>query len=98
VQVADSLDLSDLSEALYSGKQIAPISYPLHYVMLYCYNIQVTDSLDLSDLSEALYSSKSRSAITQLACYEMSKACRVKPPPVPKVIRTHSCCCSAGVQ
>jgi hypothetical protein len=47
--------------------------------------MQVTDSLDLSDLSEALYSGKSRSAITQLACYEMSNACRVKPPPVPKV-------------
>lgn len=45
---------------------------------------QVTDSLDLSDLSEALYSGKSRSALTQLACYEMSNACRVKPPPVPK--------------
>jgi hypothetical protein len=47
--------------------------------------MQVSDSLDLSDLSEALYSGKSRSAITQLACYEMSNACRVKPPPVPKV-------------
>eukprot|EP00882_Tetradesmus_deserticola_P022308 GHRQ01024208.1.p1 GENE.GHRQ01024208.1~~GHRQ01024208.1.p1 ORF type:complete len:316 (+),score=128.64 GHRQ01024208.1:278-1225(+) len=45
---------------------------------------QVADSLDLSDLSEALYSGKSRSAITQLACYQMSNACRVKPPPVPK--------------
>jgi hypothetical protein len=47
--------------------------------------VQVADALDLSDLSEALYSGKSRSAITQLACYEMSNACRVKPPPVPKV-------------
>ncbi|WIA20894.1 hypothetical protein OEZ85_005239 [Tetradesmus obliquus] len=45
---------------------------------------QVTDSLDLSDLSEALYSGKSRSALTQLACYEMSNVCRVKPPTVPK--------------
>lgn len=46
---------------------------------------EVTESLDLSDLSEELYKGKSRSSITQLACYDMTNVCRVKPPPVPKV-------------
>ena len=45
----------------------------------------MTEDLDLSDLSEALFAGKSRSSITQLACYDMSDACKVKPPPVPKV-------------
>eukprot|EP00878_Enallax_costatus_P001617 GHUV01001768.1.p1 GENE.GHUV01001768.1~~GHUV01001768.1.p1 ORF type:complete len:313 (+),score=74.73 GHUV01001768.1:240-1178(+) len=44
----------------------------------------VTEDLDLSDLSEALFAGKSRSSITQLACYDMSDACKVKPPPVLK--------------
>lgn len=48
---------------------------------------EVSDALDLSDLSEALYLGKPRSALAQLACYDMSGACRAKPPPVPEVMR-----------
>lgn len=46
---------------------------------------KLSDSLDLSDLSEALYNGKSRSALTQMACYDMTTTCKAKPPPVPKV-------------
>ncbi|KAF8062668.1 hypothetical protein HT031_003997 [Scenedesmus sp. PABB004] len=45
----------------------------------------VAEALDLIDLSEALYAGASRAALTQLACYDASAACRTKPPPVPKV-------------
>ncbi|GBF95667.1 hypothetical protein Rsub_08649 [Raphidocelis subcapitata] len=44
----------------------------------------VSEELDLSDLSEALYLGKSRAQLTQLACYDMSGACKAKPPPLPK--------------
>lgn len=45
---------------------------------------EISDAADLSDLSEALFLGKSRSALTQLVCYESTRVCSTKPPPVPK--------------
>ncbi|KAI8476629.1 MAG: hypothetical protein J3K34DRAFT_243017 [Monoraphidium minutum] len=44
----------------------------------------VSDEVDLADLSEALFLGKTRAQLTQMACYDMTNACKKKPPPLPE--------------
>jgi hypothetical protein len=50
--------------------------------------LQFTENLDLSDFSEQLYKGKKRAALNQWACWDNSKACSKKAPPLPAV-RAH---------
>lgn len=44
------------------------------------------DDANLSELSEQLWSNAKRSALVQLLCRDLTKACKGKVPPLPKVI------------